>query len=106
MWTTGQSLQVLDGVDLSFVMVLGKSSRVEGAFERLGFLENVYRGKSFDDVGGMVAQNVEIEELNKDLERRGLIEPMKPSAEAQRYLERLRVEPVYPEATIITITIT
>ncbi|OIW24848.1 HET-domain-containing protein [Coniochaeta ligniaria NRRL 30616] len=104
-WTMGQGLQVLGNLDLDFVMVLGKSSRVEGAFERLGFLEKVYGGKAFDDVGGMVARNDKMEELFRDLEREGVIEPRKRSAAELKSLKRLRAEPVYPEATVMDITI-
>jgi hypothetical protein len=104
-WTMGQSLQVLGGLDLDFVMVLGKSRRVEGAFERLGFLEKIYGGKAFDNVGGIVAQNDRMEELFRDLEREGVIEPRKKSAQEERSLARLRAEPVYPAATVMTITI-
>jgi hypothetical protein len=95
-WSMGQSLQVLGGLDLDFVMVLGKSRKVEGAFERLGFLEKIYGDKTFDNVGGIVAQNDRMEELFRDLEMKGIIEPRKKSAQEERSLSRLRAEPVYP----------
>jgi hypothetical protein len=79
--------------------------RVEGAFERLRFLEKIYGGKAFDNVGGIVAQNDRMEELFRDLEMKGIIEPRKKSAQEERSLARLRAEPVYPAATVMTITI-
>lgn len=104
-WTMGKSVQVLGGLDLTFVMVLGKSSRVAGAFERLGFLEKVYGGKTFDDAGIIAEQNDAIEEIRRDLERKGLLEPRKQSAKEQGSLRTLRAEPLYPEATMMEITI-
>lgn len=86
-------------------MILGKSSRVEGVFERLGFLEKVHGGKKFDDVAGILTQNDKIEELLKDIERRGIIEPRKLSAQEQRSLRKHRGEPVNSQATIVEITI-
>ena len=101
----GHSPQVLGGLDPDFVMVLGKSRMAEGAFERLGFLEKISGGKAFDNVWGIVAQNDRMEELFRDQEMKGIIEPRKKSAQEERSLARLRAEPVYPAATVMTITI-
>jgi hypothetical protein len=104
-WAMGQGLQVLGGLDQDFIMVLGRSSVVEGAFQRLGFLERVYGGKAFDDVGGVLARDEQMEEIRRDLESKGLLQPRTRSAWEQRALQRLRDGPASPAATVTEIRI-
>jgi hypothetical protein len=66
----GDSQQVLGCLGLDLVMVLGKSLRVEGASERLGFPKKSYGGKSFIAVEGHIAQLDKIDKLLRDLENK------------------------------------
>jgi len=90
-WKMGESVKVLTGLDQTFVMVLGRSSRVEGAFERLGFLEKVYGGSSFDNVGGIIG-------MFERLAEHGL-------SDVKKRWEKLQKDPPYPEAVVMEVTI-
>lgn len=93
--------QVLSGLDLEFIMVLGRSARVPGAFQRLGFLEKVYGGKVFENVGDSIRREDEMDELLASLAAQGLGSgPVRRTAEHQRMWEEKRAEYIYPRAEV------
>jgi hypothetical protein len=105
-WSPNFSTQNLSTVGLGFVMVLGRSSRVEGAFERLGLLDKRYGAKQFDDVEGTVGLIRRVDEFHASTARiTGINLSDTRPASSKDWLNKLKEEPAYPKAQIMEVRI-
>lgn len=105
-WNPNYTTTNLTSVVLGFVMVLGRSSRVEGAFQRLGLLEESYGANKFDDIEGTVGLMRKADDF---LARTAMITGINPSetrsASGEAWLNRLKEKPAYPAAQIMEVRI-